>query len=118
MLTPPCSSLRLASRATPLAHRHPLTRPAQPHTTQSRLHSARRSSACSCPSRVPGDFTRIYGFHKPDKQQPIIFYCRAGVRAGTAVDLAKRAGYKKSVGTASWPLPSVPVFGALADRLR
>jgi len=44
---------------------------------------------------LSGDFTRIYGFHKPDKKQPIIFYCRAGIRAGTAVDLAKRAGYKK-----------------------
>lgn len=42
-----------------------------------------------------GDFTRIHGFHKPDKAQPIIFYCRAGVRAGTAVDLAKRAGFRK-----------------------
>ncbi|KAK4050861.1 hypothetical protein OIV83_003283 [Microbotryomycetes sp. JL201] len=41
-----------------------------------------------------GDFTRTYGFHKPSKQQPIIFYCKAGVRAQTAVELAKRAGYK------------------------
>ncbi|KAK4050709.1 hypothetical protein OIO90_004931 [Microbotryomycetes sp. JL221] len=41
-----------------------------------------------------GDFTRTHGFHKPSKQQPIIFYCKAGVRAQTAVELAKRAGYK------------------------
>ncbi|POY72138.1 hypothetical protein BMF94_4871 [Rhodotorula taiwanensis] len=41
-----------------------------------------------------GDFTRVNGFHKPTKQQPMIFYCRAGVRAQTAVDLAKAAGYK------------------------
>lgn len=41
-----------------------------------------------------GDFTRTHGFHKPEKTQPIIFYCLAGVRAQTAVDLAKRAGYK------------------------
>ncbi|GAA5964716.1 hypothetical protein JCM8115_005705 [Rhodotorula mucilaginosa] len=41
-----------------------------------------------------GDFTRVNGFHKPTKQQPMIFYCRSGVRAQTAVDLAKAAGYK------------------------
>ncbi|GAA5957233.1 hypothetical protein JCM21900_001200 [Sporobolomyces salmonicolor] len=41
-----------------------------------------------------GDFTRTHGFHKPEKGQAMIFYCRAGVRAGTAADLAKRAGYK------------------------
>ncbi|GAA5822935.1 hypothetical protein JCM10212_004446 [Sporobolomyces blumeae] len=41
-----------------------------------------------------GDFTRVHGFHKPTKQQPMIFYCRAGIRGNTAVDLAKRAGYK------------------------
>lgn len=45
--------------------------------------------------RIPtGDFTRLNGFHKPTKQQPMIFYCRSGVRAQTAVDLAKAAGYK------------------------
>ncbi|GAA5883055.1 hypothetical protein JCM3774_001094 [Rhodotorula dairenensis] len=43
-----------------------------------------------------GDFTRVNGFHKPTKQQPMIFYCRSGVRAQTAVDLAKAAGYKLS----------------------
>ncbi|GAA5840057.1 hypothetical protein JCM3766R1_000660 [Sporobolomyces carnicolor] len=41
-----------------------------------------------------GDFTRVHGFHKPTKQQPMIFYCRAGIRGNTAMDLAKRAGYK------------------------
>ncbi|GAA5876761.1 hypothetical protein JCM16303_006278 [Sporobolomyces ruberrimus] len=41
-----------------------------------------------------GDFTRVHGFHKPTKSQPMIFYCRAGIRGNTAVDLAKRAGYK------------------------
>lgn len=41
-----------------------------------------------------GDFTRVHGFHKPEKTQPIIFYCKAGIRAQTAVDLAKRAGFK------------------------
>ncbi|GAA5967997.1 hypothetical protein JCM3765_005571 [Sporobolomyces pararoseus] len=41
-----------------------------------------------------GDFTRVHGFHKPTKSQPMIFYCRAGIRGNTAMDLAKRAGYK------------------------
>ncbi|GAA5987925.1 hypothetical protein JCM5350_006776 [Sporobolomyces pararoseus] len=41
-----------------------------------------------------GDFTRVHGFHKPTKNQPMIFYCRAGIRGNTAMDLAKRAGYK------------------------
>ncbi|BGP50560.1 hypothetical protein JCM10450v2_006479 [Rhodotorula kratochvilovae] len=41
-----------------------------------------------------GDFTRVNGFHKPTKKQPMIFYCKAGVRAQTAVDLARSQGYK------------------------
>ncbi|GAA5913449.1 hypothetical protein JCM8208_005183 [Rhodotorula glutinis] len=41
-----------------------------------------------------GDFTRVHGFHKPTKKQPMIFYCKAGVRAQTAVDLARSQGYK------------------------
>lgn len=41
-----------------------------------------------------GDFTRIHGFHKPAKGQNIIFYCRSGKRAQTAIDLAKRSGYR------------------------
>ncbi|GAA6057236.1 hypothetical protein JCM3770_003815 [Rhodotorula araucariae] len=43
-----------------------------------------------------GDFTRVHGFHKPTKKQPMIFYCKAGVRAQTAVDLARSQGYKLS----------------------
>ncbi|KAM0753753.1 endoplasmic reticulum protein [Meredithblackwellia eburnea MCA 4105] len=41
-----------------------------------------------------GDFTKIHGFHKPTKGQQIIFYCRSGKRSATALDLAKRAGYR------------------------
>ncbi|GAA6021697.1 hypothetical protein JCM10207_008546 [Rhodosporidiobolus poonsookiae] len=41
-----------------------------------------------------GDFVREYGFRKPTKTQPYITYCKAGVRAQTALDLAKSAGYK------------------------
>ncbi|BGP42385.1 hypothetical protein JCM10449v2_006390 [Rhodotorula kratochvilovae] len=45
-------------------------------------------------SPTAGDFTRVNGFHKPTKKQPMIFYCKAGVRAQTAVDLARSQGYK------------------------
>ncbi|GJN92298.1 hypothetical protein Rhopal_005328-T1 [Rhodotorula paludigena] len=41
-----------------------------------------------------GDFTRVHGFRKPTKNQPMIFYCKAGVRAQTAVDLARSQGFK------------------------
>lgn len=43
---------------------------------------------------LTGDFTRIHGFHKPTKGQQIIFYCRSGKRSTTAIDLAKRAGFR------------------------
>ncbi|SCV71573.1 BQ2448_3161 [Microbotryum intermedium] len=42
-----------------------------------------------------GDFVKQHGFKKPNKSQPIIFFCKAGVRAQTAIDLAKKAGYKQ-----------------------
>ncbi|GAA6028891.1 hypothetical protein JCM8097_001489 [Rhodosporidiobolus ruineniae] len=41
-----------------------------------------------------GDFVREYGFRKPSKTQGIISYCKAGIRAQTAVDLLKAAGFK------------------------
>lgn len=41
-----------------------------------------------------GDFVKEFGWRKPSKSQPIVFYCRAGARAQTAVDLAKHKGYK------------------------
>ncbi|BGP18718.1 hypothetical protein JCM10213_009196 [Rhodosporidiobolus nylandii] len=41
-----------------------------------------------------GDFVKHYGFRKPTKQQGVITLCKAGVRAQTAVDLLKSAGYK------------------------
>ncbi|GAA5823985.1 hypothetical protein JCM11251_003369 [Rhodosporidiobolus azoricus] len=41
-----------------------------------------------------GDFVKTYGFRKPTKQQGLITLCKAGVRAQTALDLAKSAGYK------------------------
>ncbi|BGP34319.1 hypothetical protein JCM10296v2_006134 [Rhodotorula toruloides] len=41
-----------------------------------------------------GDFVKEFGWRKPTKSQPIVFYCRAGARAQTALDLAKHKGYK------------------------
>ncbi|GAA5904877.1 hypothetical protein JCM6882_003230 [Rhodosporidiobolus microsporus] len=41
-----------------------------------------------------GDFVKTYGFRKPTKQQGLITLCKAGIRAQTALDLAKSAGYK------------------------
>lgn len=61
------------------------------------------SPSPSVPKRTPkahvffgfaGDFTKTHSFHKPTKRQQIIFYCRSGKRSATAMDLAKRAGYK------------------------
>ncbi|BGP70801.1 hypothetical protein NBRC10513v2_004162 [Rhodotorula toruloides] len=41
-----------------------------------------------------GDFVKEFGWRKPTKSQPIVFYCRAGARAQTALDLAKHKGFK------------------------
>jgi rhodanese-related sulfurtransferase len=55
-----------------------------------------------------GDFTRVHGFHKPDKNQQIIFYCRSGKRSTTALDLAKKRGYKAFVSLRRTPLSFLP----------
>lgn len=41
------------------------------------------------------DFMRAYGFRKPDKSTPLIFFCKAGVRSSSAMSLAKGKGYAK-----------------------
>ncbi|KAF9649045.1 Rhodanese-like protein, partial [Thelephora ganbajun] len=41
------------------------------------------------------DFEKKFGFKKPRRDQEIIFYCRSGVRAATAGDIAKKNGYEK-----------------------
>ena len=43
------------------------------------------------------DFENKFGFKKPKRQQDIIFYCRSGVRAATAGDIAQKNGYEKLV---------------------
>ena len=43
------------------------------------------------------DFEKKFGFKKPEKAQEVIFYCRSGMRAGTAGDIAKRIRYERSV---------------------
>lgn len=43
------------------------------------------------------DFETKFGFKKPRRRQTIVFYCRSGVRAATAGDIAKKNGYERSV---------------------
>lgn len=43
------------------------------------------------------EFEQKFGFKKPRRDQEIIFYCRSGVRAATAGDIAKKNGYEKLV---------------------
>lgn len=49
------------------------------------------------------EFEKKFGFKKPRRSQEIIFYCRSGVRAATAGDIARKNGYQKSVGQYSCP---------------
>lgn len=42
-----------------------------------------------------GDFTRAYGFKKPQKSQTIITSCKTGQRSQTALEALNKAGYKK-----------------------
>lgn len=41
------------------------------------------------------EFEKKFGFKKPRREQEIVFYCRSGVRAATAGDIAKKNGYEK-----------------------
>ncbi|KAM0199621.1 hypothetical protein ACHAPI_003384 [Fusarium lateritium] len=41
------------------------------------------------------DFEDMYGFERPDKTKELLFYCKAGVRARAAAQLAQHAGWKK-----------------------
>jgi rhodanese-related sulfurtransferase len=43
----------------------------------------------------PAEFEEKFGFKKPRPDQEIVFYCRSGVRAATAGDIAKKNGYTK-----------------------
>lgn len=40
------------------------------------------------------DFEDMYGFERPDKTKELLFYCKAGVRARAAAQLAQHAGWK------------------------
>ena len=49
---------------------------------------------------TPDEFETRFGFPKPgfdeegaESTQPLVFYCKAGVRARTAAQLAQQAGY-------------------------
>lgn len=39
------------------------------------------------------DFVDMYGFERPAKDAPLVFYCKAGIRAKTAMTMAQMAGY-------------------------
>ena len=39
------------------------------------------------------DFEDLYGFARPAKDAPLVFYCKAGVRAKGAAALAQHAGW-------------------------
>lgn len=39
------------------------------------------------------DFREVYGWDRPAKDVPLVFYCKAGVRAQAAATLAKKAGW-------------------------
>ena len=42
-----------------------------------------------------GRFQKQFAFAKPSKSQDIIVYCKAGVRAGSAIKYLQEKGYKK-----------------------
>ncbi|RKP38039.1 Rhodanese-like domain-containing protein, partial [Dimargaris cristalligena] len=44
----------------------------------------------------PQQFQATYGFSKPQPEDHLVFYCRSGVRAGTAMDIAQRLGFKSA----------------------
>lgn len=39
------------------------------------------------------EFEDRYGFERPQKEQEVVFYCKAGVRSRAAAELAKAAGW-------------------------
>jgi hypothetical protein len=41
-----------------------------------------------------GDFVKEFGWRRPSKTTPVVVYCKAGIRAQTAVDLLKAKGWK------------------------
>lgn len=53
------------------------------------------------------DFEKKFGFAKPRRTQEIIFYCRSGVRAATAGDIARKNEYEKLVSHVLMPRDSL-----------
>ena len=45
------------------------------------------------PSMDPDDFDQAYDCKKPETDQKIVFYCKAGIRSGQAIKLAQQFGY-------------------------
>jgi rhodanese-related sulfurtransferase len=43
---------------------------------------------------TPEEFEERFGFERPEKEDEVVFYCKAGVRSRAAAELAKQAGWK------------------------
>ncbi|KAI9739330.1 MAG: hypothetical protein M1834_007543 [Cirrosporium novae-zelandiae] len=43
----------------------------------------------------PEEFYDKFGYEKPEKETELVFFCKKGVRARAAGELARRAGYQK-----------------------
>lgn len=50
----------------------------------------------------PNDFQAKYKFTKPEQQQPLVFFCHAGVRCRAAAEQAKSLGYNSYCYPGSW----------------
>ncbi|KAL3901222.1 MAG: hypothetical protein SGCHY_000785 [Lobulomycetales sp.] len=56
-------------------------------------HQVKLDDLPSALQMTQADFTRVYGFDKPDMDAPLIFYCRVGKRSAVAQYIARKLGY-------------------------
>jgi 3-mercaptopyruvate sulfurtransferase SseA len=52
--------------------------------------------------RSENDFKLQFGFDKPSKDDELVFYCKAGIRAMSGAEQAASLGYKSFCYTGSW----------------
>jgi 3-mercaptopyruvate sulfurtransferase SseA len=43
---------------------------------------------------TPEEFEERFGFERPEKEDEVVFYCKAGVRSRAAAELARQAGWR------------------------
>lgn len=48
------------------------------------------------------EFKGKFGFEKPDKDDDLVFYCKAGIRAMGGAEQASSLGYKSYCYSGSW----------------